>query len=300
MSPEQCRGDMEVDHRADIYSLGCILFTMLAGRPPFESDSLLELIWLHQNQQPPQLSALVPVTEEVEALVTTMMAKAPAERFASMLAVANAIKGLIHTDSVEMARQPTPAPPVSGMVSTRAALGDSRTTPAFPVSRTPTQTDGLRASRGLVFGAGAALLVAAVGIFFIGRARQQTVAVPDSRPAPAVERASAVNLPPPPAVTPPPAPAAAPAASEALTSEPAGTPVERATTGVPAAAGKRTGRRTRTTAAVDKNDKDKGDKTRPQATTGQPPAPAVEPAARAPGKPIYKGTQLEIEKKVPY
>ena len=46
MAPEQRRGARHVDHRADIFSLGCILYTLVCGRPPFESDDLLELLTL--------------------------------------------------------------------------------------------------------------------------------------------------------------------------------------------------------------------------------------------------------------
>jgi serine/threonine protein kinase len=89
MSPEQCRGAHEVDHRADVYSLGCILFTMLAGRPPFLSEAAGELIGLHQLAAPPTLASLgVQVPHPIEQLMTRMLAKAPEARFESMGQVA--------------------------------------------------------------------------------------------------------------------------------------------------------------------------------------------------------------------
>ena len=47
MSPEQCRGTREIDHRTDIYALGVILFEMLCGRPPFVSEGFGEMVHLH-------------------------------------------------------------------------------------------------------------------------------------------------------------------------------------------------------------------------------------------------------------
>jgi len=81
MSPEQCKGGVEVDARADLYAVGCILFELVAGRTPFDSDGDGELMAMHIYEAPPQLSKLAPeVPAELDALVAKLLAKAPAER----------------------------------------------------------------------------------------------------------------------------------------------------------------------------------------------------------------------------
>ncbi|GBD24009.1 Serine/threonine-protein kinase PknH [bacterium HR29] len=77
-APEQFRGT--VDPRSDLYSLGCTLFHMLAGRPPFESDDLNTMMRLHL-EAPPPMEALEHVPEAVRAIVERLMAKDPNERF---------------------------------------------------------------------------------------------------------------------------------------------------------------------------------------------------------------------------
>jgi serine/threonine-protein kinase len=85
MSPEQCRGAGEVDHRTDVYALGCILFELLTGRPPFVGEGAGEILGMHQFVAAPSLRGLRPdVSPAFEALVMRTLAKNPAERFQQM------------------------------------------------------------------------------------------------------------------------------------------------------------------------------------------------------------------------
>jgi serine/threonine protein kinase len=87
MSPEQCRGAGTVDHRSDIYAIGCIVHTMLAGSAPFPLEGFGEIIAAHMGQPPPPLRSLAPkVPAVVESLVLQMLAKRPEQR-PSMAAV---------------------------------------------------------------------------------------------------------------------------------------------------------------------------------------------------------------------
>jgi serine/threonine protein kinase len=85
MSPEQCNGAGPIDHRADVYALGVMLFEMLAGRPPFVAEGLGELFALHMFQPAPALADLAPgVPPHVAAAVMKALAKSPDDRFGSM------------------------------------------------------------------------------------------------------------------------------------------------------------------------------------------------------------------------
>ena len=82
MSPEQALGDSDLDGRSDVYSLGCVLYEMLAGAPPFEGHSATAIVARHSLEQIPSLSLSDrSVPEKVQAAVTRALAKNPAERF---------------------------------------------------------------------------------------------------------------------------------------------------------------------------------------------------------------------------
>lgn len=81
MSPEQCRGIGKVDHRSDLYSLGCILYEMLVGKPPFYSEGIGELLSMHMYQAPvPPSEANIEVSNATESLVLGLLQKRPRDR----------------------------------------------------------------------------------------------------------------------------------------------------------------------------------------------------------------------------
>jgi serine/threonine-protein kinase len=92
MSPEQCAG-AEVDHRADVYALGCILFEMVTGRPPFVTSSVRELVFAHRFRPAP--SAMASCSDApgwLNELLKRMMAKEPDRRPSSMHDVSTALR----------------------------------------------------------------------------------------------------------------------------------------------------------------------------------------------------------------
>ena len=92
MSPEQATGAADIDGRCDQYSLGCMLYEMLAGEPPFAGASAQVIIVKHFTEPPPSVRAIRPVVPEaVDRAIVKALAKAPAGRFGSVLQFAQAL-----------------------------------------------------------------------------------------------------------------------------------------------------------------------------------------------------------------
>ena len=83
ISPEQIEGGA-IDARADVYSLGCMLFECLTGQAPFERESEIATVYAHMNEQPARASDVRPgVPQGFDDVVAKALAKAPGDRFAS-------------------------------------------------------------------------------------------------------------------------------------------------------------------------------------------------------------------------
>ncbi len=126
MAPEQLLSAGTVDIRADIYSLGCTLYFLLLGKPPF-SGTNYEVYHAHQTQEAQRLNLVRPdVPVELAMIVAKMMAKDPAKRFTSPQEVANALIPFVKsTNAPDTRRQSKTAmatvPPVS-MVGVESEL----------------------------------------------------------------------------------------------------------------------------------------------------------------------------------
>lgn len=96
MSPEQARGEA-VDARSDVYSLGCVIYELFTGMPPFSSASAMEVVLMHVSTEATVPSALVPTRQippAVDAVIMRCLAKEPAERFPSMMALRAELQSL--------------------------------------------------------------------------------------------------------------------------------------------------------------------------------------------------------------
>jgi serine/threonine-protein kinase len=112
MAPEQVQGKA-VDGRTDIYSLGVMLYAMLAGKPPFDKATELSTMMAQVSDPPPPIGSIAPdvlLPPGLEAVVMKCLAKRPEDRFASMEELITALKlrpGAMTTES-DSGRQPSP------------------------------------------------------------------------------------------------------------------------------------------------------------------------------------------------
>jgi serine/threonine-protein kinase len=127
IAPEQI-GTQHVDARADLYALGCVLFHMLTGHAPFESDDNVQVLYAHRHTAPPRLRELVPdASPELEALLSRVLAKEPSARFASARDLAGA---LLKLDRRKPTGAELPQRRASGWIWALAGLVAAATGPA--------------------------------------------------------------------------------------------------------------------------------------------------------------------------
>jgi serine/threonine protein kinase len=102
MSPEQCQGQ-QVDERSDLYSLGCVLYALLTGQPPFAEGQPLAIMLQHLNAAPAVPRTIRPdVPPDLDHLTLELLAKDPARRPADAGHVIAALRALCYTPTVKV------------------------------------------------------------------------------------------------------------------------------------------------------------------------------------------------------
>ncbi len=137
LAPEQALNSHQVDARADIYGLGCTLYFVLTGGPPFPEGTLAQRIARHQSMMPAPISALrADCPPELERICFCMLQKSPADRYQTALEVAEALEQWLATAEI-------PASPVAASAGQTAQRGASERSAAStaPGTRRPRWAD---------------------------------------------------------------------------------------------------------------------------------------------------------------
>jgi urea transport system substrate-binding protein len=189
MAPEQA-GGLAIDARADLFSLGCVIYTMLSGELPFPGESTMAVLMALANRTPANLTELNPaVPPELSALVARLLAKTPDCRPASAAELIEQLGAILTAERQkpprEAARRET-----SGLLASVGAAGSADTTPpavetlphetgtppglpSVPAGPPPPAPVAVAASapawnRGQVIGVGAGLVALAVALVTVG------------------------------------------------------------------------------------------------------------------------------------
>jgi serine/threonine protein kinase len=120
VSPEQATDARTADTRADLYSLGCTLYFLLTGRPPFQEETVVKMVLAQiEKEAPPVQELRADVPAELSAVVARLLAKDPAQRYQTPIELAQALVPLIKAG----AKPSTPAPAESRPPVASSAAG---------------------------------------------------------------------------------------------------------------------------------------------------------------------------------
>ena len=160
MAPEQCRGLSQLDQRADIYSLACIMYEMACGQPPFSGEGMGDVLAAHIYETPTPLIDRAPhVSPALATVVTRAMGKKPEQRYSTMAELASAL-------ALDAVTQPglTVRPPVEplrmndGPITTLSGAASSRAV------RPHAERGGRRSRTPWIVGASVVVVAAAAAI----------------------------------------------------------------------------------------------------------------------------------------
>jgi serine/threonine-protein kinase len=180
MSPEQARG-MTVDGRSDVWSLGVVLYEMIAGRPPFKGETKSDVISLILQKEPPPLARFAPnVPAEMERIVMKALAKDSEERYQGVKDLLIDLRRLKNRLEVEAEIERSGIPGISGSGPLTTSVGQSgpataqasaartdQVVPAHPTSSAEYIVSEIRQHKRWIVPVAAALLLAAVALGYL-------------------------------------------------------------------------------------------------------------------------------------
>ncbi|HMG22046.1 MAG TPA: serine/threonine-protein kinase, partial [Kofleriaceae bacterium] len=172
MAPEQCRG-VAIDHRADLYALGCVIYELCCGRPPFHGEGAGDVLAAHIYMPVPAMSKVNPeIPETVEALVRRLLAKAPGDRLQTAEDVIFAIDAVNGERTITMG-PPRRATSANGEPATTTLSGSA----AMPAERP--RAARLRRSVAAVSAGLAASIVVVLTLGMLGDGAEPAASVQD-------------------------------------------------------------------------------------------------------------------------